>query len=129
MADYLVPMAYEMPDIKVAHVETPTCTSELGAKGAGEAGTGGAPAAILNAVNDAIKPFNAEVTRQPLSPEIMLKALEKFNNLLWAFEVRVPDLNQRHFLLVRKQTITGLTCLFLVPVKNFVASHKSNVWF
>src|SRR5262249_51462289 len=37
MADYLVPMAAELPDIRVAHVETPTASSELGAKGAGEA--------------------------------------------------------------------------------------------
>src|ERR671935_167047 len=39
MADYLVPMAAEMPDIEVGHVVTPTADSELGAKGAGEAGT------------------------------------------------------------------------------------------
>ena len=45
MADYLVPMAAEMPDIEVGHVVTPTADSELGAKGAGEAGTAGAPAA------------------------------------------------------------------------------------
>ena len=45
MADYLVPMAAEMPDIEVGHVETPTRIRELGAKGAGEAGTAGAPAA------------------------------------------------------------------------------------
>ena len=44
MADYLVPMAAEMPDIEVGHVVTPTADSELGAKGAGEAGTAGAPA-------------------------------------------------------------------------------------
>ena len=50
-------MAAEMPDIEVAHVETPTSTSVLGAKGAGEAGTGGAPAALLNAVNDALAPM------------------------------------------------------------------------
>ncbi len=43
MADYLVPMAAEMPDIEVGHVVTPTADSELGAKGAGEAGTAGAP--------------------------------------------------------------------------------------
>ena len=43
MADYLVPMSGEMPDIEVAHVETPTASSKLGAKGAGEAGTAGAP--------------------------------------------------------------------------------------
>ena len=45
MADYLVPMSAEMPDIEVGHVETPTKESLLGAKGAGEAGTAGAPAA------------------------------------------------------------------------------------
>ncbi|MGI9378456.1 MAG: xanthine dehydrogenase family protein molybdopterin-binding subunit [Methyloligellaceae bacterium] len=77
MADYLVPMAYEMPDIKVDHVETPTRTSELGAKGAGEAGTGGAPAAILNAVNDALRPLSARIDHQPISPERVLKALGK----------------------------------------------------
>ncbi|NCX46602.1 MAG: SDR family oxidoreductase, partial [Burkholderiaceae bacterium] len=55
MADYLVPMAYEMPDIEVAHVETPTKSSKLGAKGAGEAGTAGAPGAVVNAINDAAK--------------------------------------------------------------------------
>ncbi|BBU54335.1 carbon monoxide dehydrogenase [Mameliella alba] len=43
MADYLVPMAGEMPDMQIGHVETPTGESELGAKGAGEAGTAGAP--------------------------------------------------------------------------------------
>jgi carbon-monoxide dehydrogenase large subunit len=39
MADYLVPMAVEMPDIECGHVVSPTADSELGAKGAGEAGT------------------------------------------------------------------------------------------
>src|SRR5438270_1723665 len=55
MADYLVPMAAEMPDIEVGHVVTPTADSELGAKGAGEAGTAGAPACVMNAVNDALE--------------------------------------------------------------------------
>ena len=44
MMDYLVPMAGEMPDIEIGHVVTPTADFELGAKGAGEAGTAGAPA-------------------------------------------------------------------------------------
>jgi aerobic carbon-monoxide dehydrogenase large subunit len=78
MADYLVPMAAEMPDIEVGHVETPTSTSELGAKGAGEAGTGGAPAAIMNAVNDALRPLDAEVTAQPITPQRILEALKVF---------------------------------------------------
>src|SRR5213078_4123686 len=49
MADYLVPMAAEMPDIEVGHVVTPTADSELGAKGAGEAGTAGGEADHRNA--------------------------------------------------------------------------------
>lgn len=76
MADYMVPMAAEMPDITIAHIETPTKTSVLGAKGAGEAGTGGAPAAILNAVNDALSPLGASIWQMPLTPERILNALD-----------------------------------------------------
>jgi len=76
-ADYLVPMAAEMPDVEVAHVETPTETSELGAKGAGEAGLAGAVGAILNAVNDALSPLGAFMTEVPLSPPRIVAALER----------------------------------------------------
>ena len=75
MADYLVPMAAEMPDIHVAHIETPTKTSILGAKGAGEAGTGGAPAAVMNAVNDALRPLGASIFQMPMTPARVLTAL------------------------------------------------------
>lgn len=75
MADYLVPMAGEMPDMQIAHVETPTQESELGAKGAGEAGTAGAPAAVMNAINDALRPLGAQVTEMPFTPERVLRAL------------------------------------------------------
>ena len=77
MADYLVPMAGEMPDMVIAHVETPTKTSELGAKGAGEAGTAGAPGAVMNAINDALAPLNANVSVQPFTPQRVLAALGK----------------------------------------------------
>ena len=77
MADYLVPMAAEMPDIVCAHIETPTKQSELGAKGAGEAGTAGAPGAVMNAINDALSPFGARVSSQPFTPEKILQALRK----------------------------------------------------
>ena len=75
MADYLVPMATELPDIDCAHVVSMTRSSELGAKGAGEAGTAGAPAAVMNALNDALTPFNARVTAVPLTPQKILEAL------------------------------------------------------
>lgn len=74
-ADYLVPMAAEMPDIFLAHVETPTTTSQLGAKGTGEAGTAGAPGAVMNAINDALAPLGASVTSQPVTPQKVLRAL------------------------------------------------------
>ncbi len=77
LADYLVPMAAEMPDIHVAHIETLTADSDLGAKGAGEAGTAGAPAAVMNAVNDALKPFKVRISSQPMTPQRILKALGK----------------------------------------------------
>jgi aerobic carbon-monoxide dehydrogenase large subunit len=77
MADYLVPMAAEMPDIVVSHVQSPTKSSLLGAKGAGEAGTAGAPGAVMNAINDALAPFGVRVSSQPITPEKILRALEK----------------------------------------------------
>ncbi len=78
MADYLVPMAGEMPDIEVGHVVTPTADSELGAKGAGEAGTAGAPGAVMNAINDALRPLHAApLTEMPFTPGRILRALGK----------------------------------------------------
>jgi carbon-monoxide dehydrogenase large subunit len=77
MADYLVPMSGEMPDIVCGHVETPTKQSQLGAKGAGEAGTAGAPGAVMNAINDALAPLGARVNRMPFTPERVLLALKK----------------------------------------------------
>jgi carbon-monoxide dehydrogenase large subunit len=77
MADYLVPMSGEMPDIDVGHVVSPTAESELGAKGAGEAGTAGAAAAVANAVNDALRPFGAVITEIPLTPQLILTSLKR----------------------------------------------------
>ena len=75
LADYLVPMAFEMPDIKISHVETPTRDTELGAKGCGEAGTAAASAAAMNAVNDAIAPLGASISQIPMTPQRLLRAL------------------------------------------------------
>lgn len=77
MADYLVPMAAEMPEILVDHVVTPTATSELGAKGVGEAGTAGAPGSVMNAINDALAPFEVRLSHMPFTPDKILKGLGK----------------------------------------------------
>ena len=77
MADYLVPMSDAMPDIVVAHVETPETSTKLGAKGIGEAGLIGAMGSVWVAVNDALKPFGAKLLHQPFTPERVLDALAK----------------------------------------------------
>ena len=75
LADYLVPMASEMPDIEIGHLCSPTTESAIGAKGAGEAGTAGAAAAVLNAVNDALAPLGTKVNAFPLTPEMVRNAI------------------------------------------------------
>jgi carbon-monoxide dehydrogenase large subunit len=75
LADYLVPMAFEMPDIVIAHVETPYSGSVIGAKGAGEAGTCAAAAAVLNAVNDALAARQTRVSALPITPVMVLSTL------------------------------------------------------
>ena len=75
MADYLVPMAAELPDMECGHAVSPTAESDLGAKGAGEAGTCGAPAAVMNALNDALAPFDTKLTNMPFTPQKVLRAL------------------------------------------------------
>lgn len=79
MADYLLPMAFEMPDIDIGHVSVPLSGTAIGAKGVGEAGTAGAAAAVLNAVNDALAPLNGHLTQLPMSPERVLRALGKID--------------------------------------------------
>lgn len=77
LADYLVPMASELPDIVVDHVETPHALTSLGIKGIGEAGVIGASGAVWCAVNDALRPFGVQVSHQPFTPSVILKALGK----------------------------------------------------
>jgi len=76
LMDYAVPTAADLPVMQVHHLETPAPALAGGFKGAGEAGTAGAPAAILNAVNDALAPWGAMLTDQPLTSERVLTALE-----------------------------------------------------
>ena len=69
MLDYLPPTATEIPDLEIGHLYTPTDATITGAKGLGEGGTIGAPAAILNAISDAISHLNLEVNELPATPD------------------------------------------------------------
>ncbi len=75
LADYLLPGPTEVPDIVIEHMETPSPYSEFGQKGIGEGGAIGPPAAIANAVNDALKDLGVEITEVPITPARLLSAI------------------------------------------------------
>jgi carbon-monoxide dehydrogenase large subunit len=73
--DYMIPGAMEVPDIRVIHMETPSPHTKFGIKGMGEGGAIAPPAAIVNAINDALRPLGAEVSETPVTPERVLDAI------------------------------------------------------
>jgi len=75
LMDYAMPRADNMPTIEVGHIESPQPGTALGIKGAGEAGTVGAPAALWCAVNDALRPLGARIDRLPFTSERVLAAI------------------------------------------------------
>src|SRR5499427_6104457 len=75
-ADYLMPMAPDVPACVIEHVETPNPLNPLGVKGAGEGGTIPAPAAIIAAIEDALSPFGVHFAEMPLTPDRIVAALQ-----------------------------------------------------
>lgn len=76
LADYLVPVATGMPDIGIVHVEAALPATLGGFRGMGEGGTIGAPAAIANAVADALSPLGIEVDTLPATPDRIFRMVE-----------------------------------------------------
>jgi len=74
--DYQLPTAAEVPDYEYGHVITPSATPG-GFKGMGEGGAIASPAALINAVRDALRPFGVKLTAQPLTPEVIVRAIEE----------------------------------------------------
>jgi carbon-monoxide dehydrogenase large subunit len=77
LADYILPGPAELPMFRIEHMETLSPNTEFGIKGVGEGGAIGPPAAIFNAVNDAIRGLGAEMTETPLTPHRLLAALAR----------------------------------------------------
>ena len=73
--DYHLPTAAEVPELEYGHVVTPASTPG-GFKGMGEGGAIASPAALINAVRDALRPFGARITSQPLTPEAIIDAID-----------------------------------------------------
>ena len=77
LMDYLIPSALEVPPIRIVDHCTPSPLTTFGQKGSGEAGYLGAPAAVANAVNDALAPLDIEVNELPISHLAIWEALTK----------------------------------------------------
>ena len=77
LADYLLPSATELPMVRIDHMETPSPYTEFGVKGIGEGGAIAAPAAIANAINDALRPLGAELLVSPITPQRVLDAIAR----------------------------------------------------
>jgi len=76
-ADYLLPGSTEIPPIRIAHMETPSPYTEFGQKGIGESGAIGPPAAIANAVNDALRGLGVEISELPIAPHRLYAAIAR----------------------------------------------------
>jgi carbon-monoxide dehydrogenase large subunit len=77
LSDYLLPGPTEVPDIRVLHMETPSPYTRFGQKGIGEGGAIAPPAAITNAVNDALSDLGAELLVSPITPRKVVEAIER----------------------------------------------------
>ena len=73
--DYVLPGFTEVPDVRVLHMETPSPHTRFGIKGMGEGGAIAPPAAIVNAINDALRPLGAELLCSPITPARVLAAI------------------------------------------------------
>ena len=80
LMDYLIPTAYESPNITIARTITPSPSNILGVKGVGEVGTIAATPAIMNAIEDALSPFNLEIDTMPAKPDYILNLLNLSKN-------------------------------------------------
>ena len=77
LMDYLVPTAMEVPPLETVHLEFPSPRNPLGMKGLGEGGAISPPAAIANAIEDALEPFGVRITATPVSPARLLALLHE----------------------------------------------------
>jgi carbon-monoxide dehydrogenase large subunit len=77
LADYLLATATEMPPVELGHQESPTPLNPLGIKGVGECGVIPIAPAIISAVEDALQPFGARITRTPISPADVLALIAR----------------------------------------------------
>ena len=79
LMDYIIPTAVDVPQVEIGHIESPSPYTPHGIKGMGEGGAIAPPAAIANAVADALAPFDVRVNAIPLTPERVLGWIEQYS--------------------------------------------------
>jgi carbon-monoxide dehydrogenase large subunit len=77
LSDYLLPGPAEVPEVRIFHMETPSPYTRFGQKGIGEGGAIAPPAAIANAINDALKDLGAELLVSPVTPRRIVEAIAR----------------------------------------------------
>ena len=77
LVDYVVPTAVDVVPVEVRHLDQPSPSTLGGFRGVGEGGTIGAPAAIANAISDALSPLGVDVSELPVTPERLFRLLER----------------------------------------------------
>ena len=120
LADYMPPTAREVPTIELHHMETPTEASITGAKGLGEGGAIGAPAAVLNAINDALAPFGVSIDEIPATPQRIRAALRAAGAGLTVMPAKAGIRNQRAAARIAWRDAT----LSRDDLRRFPASHR-----
>ena len=88
LMDYLLPTASDIPEIELIHLSSPSPLNPLGVKGVGEGGAIGRPAAIANAVSDALAPFGFECNATPISPQNIVQAVKAARGTSWMYSSR-----------------------------------------
>ena len=103
-ADYMVPCAPEIPDVRLAHLVSPAHATEYGVKGLGEGGAIAPPAAIANAVADAFRSIGASFNETPLTPRRVSEAIDRARadeparaprHEIGAFRIRAAEIGRR----------------------------------
>ena len=73
--DYMLPTSLDVPNVSIEHMVTPTSLNPLGVKGMGEGGAIAPPAAIANAIDDALEPLGIRITETPVTPEALVSLI------------------------------------------------------
>jgi len=84
LMDYMLPTVRDLPPLQLIHQHSPSPLNPLGVKGVGEGGPISPPAALANAISDALRPFKVEFNQIPIAPRHIRDAIRPARRAVWA---------------------------------------------